>query len=191
MYILTFIIVLLIPNVCSVSLCKNLKITGLGGPDLDYISINDYRGRPDFYSVGGGEFNLFGEEADDNSCVWRIDSTESLFPYWITSDCSFHPIDIDIDSVWFILNEGVQPVEVNPVITCLQNKKKISRAIISLIISLVCIFVTLVIVYMHVILRRNRIRKWKEKCPVCIKRVKGASSVIRNAFTEERRGSIG
>jgi len=182
MYIISL---LFLPLVCSVSVCRDLKITGLGEPDLNYISINDYRGRPDFYSVDGGKFNLFGEESDDDLCVWRIDSTESLFPYWLTSDCSFHPIDIDRDAIWFKFNKDVEPIEVQPVITCLKNKKKISNVLISVIISLICVFVTLVLVYMHVILRRKRVNKWKEKCPVCIKRVKGASSVIRDAFTEE------
>ena len=164
-----YILSLIIP-VYSVSICRNIEVAELGIPNGKYQSISDYRGRPDFYSINGGEFNLFGEDQDDGTCIWRKDSTETLFPYYETTDCSFHPNDIDGNAQWYLYQQNTPRIDVFPLFSCLREKESLSTTIITVIIVIVSIIVIILIVYMHIVLRKRRILRWEENCPTCVTR---------------------
>lgn len=159
--------------------CGNIRLTGSGPPDGIYQTLVDYRGRPDFYR-DDGKYNLFGEERDDNTCYWRIDSSLDEFPYYSADDCSYHPVTIGAD--WYVYNLGLDAEVFEPDIACIESDNSNADLIRYVSYSLATVIGTSVLAWGHVLARRRRIRKAKRECPICTKSARDAARVVAAAF---------
>lgn len=163
--------------------CRKIALYGAGDADGEYNSFTDYRGRPDFYR-DDGVYNLFGEE-EEGVCYWRIDSSESEFPFWRSYDCSYHPVDIEAE--WNLNLSGLDPEVLTFEIVCDEDLSEIRWEVY--LISCACaVVVTFLLVVGHVVCRRNRLKKARTECVVCRKSASEAAKVVERGF--ERRPSI-
>ena len=178
-----FVVVGILSTAQCLETCREVVLYGTGDADGKYIALTDYRGRPDFYRDDGA-FNLFGEE-EEGVCYWRIDSSESEFPFWRSYDCSYHPVDIEAE--WTINLSGLDPEILTFEIVCDEPGSQI-RWEMYLILSVVVVVVTLVTVYGHVLCKRKRLKKAKLDCVVCRKSASEAAKVVQRGF--ERRPSL-
>lgn len=163
--------------------CREIILSGSGNADGMYLALTDYRGRPDFYR-DDGVYNLYGEE-DGELCYWRIDSTASEFPYWRSSDCSYHPTAIQAQ--WFLHLSGLEPRNQTVEVSCHEEQSG-SRWMVYLIFSVLGVTTCFLVVIGHVICRKRRMRKSQTDCVVCKKSASEAAKVVQMGFT--RRPSL-
>lgn len=161
--------------------CRNLLLSGLGDADGLYAAPTDYRGRPDFFREDG-VYNLFGEDGA-GVCYWRIDSAITESPYFISYDCSYHPLDIE--SEWSIVGDGLDPESVTFSMSCEypEPKQPWKVYLTGTMVTLVIICIT---VYGHLLCRRNRIMISKRECAVCRKISDEGAKVVSRAFNNRR-----
>lgn len=163
--------------------CRDIALSGAGGADGYYSAPTDYRGRPDFFTEDGN-YNLFGEEEFDE-CYWRIDTTVSEFPFWISYDCSYHPVDIETE--WLINLPGLDPEVVSLQIACTEPKASQKWKLYA-ILTAAGIATFGICVWGHLRCRRQRIQKSKRECAVCRKKASEAAKVVGLSFS--RRPSV-
>lgn len=168
----------------SLETCRSLRLSEAGDADGTYTAPTDYRGRPDFFREDGA-YNLFGEENGD-LCYWRIDSTVSEFPYWISYDCAYHPLDIEAE--WFTNLDGLNPEISSVQMQCGDEPGRHQNWEIYLVGSAVGAVGLVILVWGHILCRRNRLRNAKRECVVCKKTATDAARVIERAF--DRKPSI-
>lgn len=182
-----FVLLFLLPVMACVTsgfeTCRTIILSGIGDADGTYAAPTDYRGRPDFFREDG-TYNLFGEE-DLGTCYWRVDSALSEFPFWRTYDCSYHPIDIE--SEWFVNVNGLDPKHVSINILC-EDPEPNQVWKVYVVPTMIFVVVVALVVYGHLLCRKNRIKKSKRECAVCRLRTNEAAKVVTRAFN--RRPSI-
>lgn len=150
----------------SLETCRQISISGLGAPDGIYTAVNDYRGRPDFFDEDNF-FNLYGEIQEDDVIYWNLDNVVGKYPFFFVEDSAYNPVDIEGE--WYIVRENLVPLTVYPEFVCVFSKTN-ARYYKTIIISCISSTVAFLLVVFHVFIRKIRLNRVANSCPICEKR---------------------
>lgn len=158
--------------------CTVVTLSGLGPPDGTYISNSEYLGRPDFYR-DDFFYNLFGSFDDNDASLWEISSFSTRYPTYHVLDNAQYPVDIQ--QQWVITAENHTQTTSDAWFECstITTRPDASRHVI--IFTLIPVFVVL-IVLLHVYIRKRRLRVVTENCVVCKRRRERINSSMRRTI---------
>lgn len=177
-YTLVYIFYALIRISSADESCTSITLHGLGSPDGTYISNNEYLGRPDFYREDFF-YNLFGSYDGNDSSYWEISSFSTKYPIYRSWDMAQHPVEIQ--QQWVITSEDNTQTTSDSWFECV-TEKTLPNTLRTVIISVLTSVFTVLIVLLHIYIRKRRIRVITNECLVCKRRRKRIKSSIRRSI---------
>jgi len=134
----------------------------------EYVSQFQHNGNQEYFR-SDGKFNLFAME--EENCQWKISNLEENFPFSILEQNNCETLFVDSKLVWESVNSEneIQPNEI--VIKCI-----ISSGDDFIIVSII------LLILMHVNIRKRRILKATNECKICKTREESIKNLNQSNF---------
>jgi len=145
--------------------CSRINLSEFSG---EYVSQFQHNGNQEYFR-SDGKFNLFSFQ-EGNVCQWRISNIEEMFPFSKLDQNNCETLFVDSKFVWETFNSEneIQPNEI--LINCILSSGDDFKTLKISIFVIIIIASIILLILMHVNIRKRRILRATNDCKICKQR---------------------